>query len=88
MSMYFQSKVFQLLSSYIPKFDVMVLKIKLENINISHSQKWKVHTTVSLCNALSEQQDHVPLRRMTNKLVMEINEKHYCTVSSNIYGFA
>ena len=70
--MHFQSKVVQLISSYIPKFDAMVLKMKEESINIAPSQTWKFHTSVPLQYLFNSQQDFLPLFHIENRMVLEV----------------
>ena len=74
--MHFQSRVDQLLSSYIPKFDGIIPKMN-KNIDIVLSQKWKVQMLMPLKNIFSAQQDSLLLWYMYKKMVMSATEKMF-----------
>ena len=73
--MNFQSKVVQLSSSYIPKFDAMILKRKEKSIKISPSQICKFQTSIPLRNVFSAQQYCLPLCLRSKKMEMGVTEK-------------
>ena len=65
--------MFKLSSSYIPKFDAVIINMKKrKNSNISPSQECKVPTSVWIIFLMSGKQDRLPLRHMTNNMVMEV----------------